>query len=122
MSSNQRTSHLFKLQRSSSRTKIAQLSNGEDWWPLGRLMHIETSLSKKLFNYSTRKKKQSKTENTPFEPNFLFNKKNNVNYSNYPSLGEVDLHSPLGNSDLPSISSYAGVVFSKPKSPAEISS
>ena len=39
------------------------------------------------------------------------------NYSNFPSLGEVDLDSSLGNSDLPSTSSYSGVVFSKPKSP-----
>ena len=73
-------------------------------------------------------KKRSETGNIPFEPNFLFNKKNNVqkhatqntpkfNYSNFPSLGEVNLDSPLGNFDPSSTPSYAGVVFSKPKSP-----
>ena len=73
-------------------------------------------------------KRQSGTNNTPFEPNYLYNKKSilynssaqpspRFDYSNFPGLGEVDLDSPLGNPCLSNVPSYAGMASSNPKSP-----
>ena len=84
--------------------------------------NIPIKEASKLFH---QEKRQSGINNTPFEPNYLYNKKTilhnssaqpspRFDYSNFLGLGEVDLDSPLGNPCLSNLTSYAGIVSSNP--------